>query len=128
MHDRRPVVTDRAPQALGPYSQGVVVGETLYVSGQIGIEPSTGQLVGGGVVAEAEQVLENLCAIIHAAGFTRADVVKAVIYLADLRDFEAVNGVYGRYFSAPYPARATVQAAALPKGARVEIEAVAVRG
>jgi 2-iminobutanoate/2-iminopropanoate deaminase len=99
----------------------------LYVSGQIGIEPSSGRLVGGGVVPETEQVLENLLAVIHAAGFMRADVVKTTVYVTDLANFRAVNEVYERYFSEPYPARATVQVAALPSGARVEIDAIAVR-
>jgi 2-iminobutanoate/2-iminopropanoate deaminase len=124
---RRPIATDRAPRAIGPYAQAVAVGDTLYVSGQIGLEPATGELVRGGVAAEAERVLENLGAVVEAAGFARADVVKTVIYLVDLADFDAVNQVYARHFASPYPARATVAVAALPKGARIEIEAVAVR-
>lgn len=127
MNVRRQVTTDAAPRALGPYSQGVVLGNMLFVSGQIGLDPSTGKPVAGGVVPEAEQVLEHLLAVIHAAGFTRADVVKTTVYVTDLRDFQAINDVYGRYFEAPYPARATVQVAALPKGARIEIDAIAVR-
>jgi 2-iminobutanoate/2-iminopropanoate deaminase len=103
------------------------VGEALYVSGQIGLEPTTGRLVAGGVLAETEQVLENVLAVVHAAGFTRAEVVKTTIYLTDLVDFPVVNDVYGRYFTEPYPARATVQVAALPLGARVEIDAIATR-
>ena len=101
--------------------------DTLYVSGQIGLEPTMGRLVNGGVVPETEQVLENVLAVVHAAGFTRANVVKATIYVTDLGDFRAVNEVYGRYFTEPYPARATVQVAALPMGARVEIDVIAVR-
>jgi len=128
LNNRRTVVTDCAPKALGPYAQGVVVGNTLYVSGQIGIEPSTGRMVRGGVVPETEQALENLLAVIYAAGFTRTDVVKTTIYVTGLADSRSVNDVYGRYFSEPYPALATVEVAALPGGARVEIEAVAVRG
>jgi 2-iminobutanoate/2-iminopropanoate deaminase len=99
----------------------------LFVSGQIGLDTSTGKLVAGGVVPEAEQVLENLLAVIHAAGFTRADVVKTTVYVTDLGDFQAINDVYGRYFEQPYPARATLQVAALPKGGRIEIDAIAVR-
>jgi 2-iminobutanoate/2-iminopropanoate deaminase len=99
----------------------------LYVSGQIGLEPSTGRLVGGGLVAETEQVLENLLAVIYAAGFTRTDVVKTTVYVTGLAHSRVVNDVYGRYFNEPYPARATVEVAALPGGARVEIEAVAIR-
>jgi 2-iminobutanoate/2-iminopropanoate deaminase len=125
---RHSISTQGAPKPVGPYAQGVVVGNTLYVSGQIGLEPSRGRLVGGGIVAETEQVLENLFAVVHAAGFTRADVVKTTVFVTDLADFATVNGVYERYFAEPYPARATVQVAALPAGARVEIEAVAVRG
>jgi 2-iminobutanoate/2-iminopropanoate deaminase len=105
----------------------VVVGNTLYVSGQIGLEPSTGRLVGGGIVPETEQVLENLLAVVYAAGFTRTDVVKTTVYVTGLAHSRAVNEVYGRYFSEPYPARATVEVAALPRGAHVEIEAVAIR-
>jgi 2-iminobutanoate/2-iminopropanoate deaminase len=127
MKARRQVTTDAAPRALGPYAQGVVVGNMLFVSGQIGLDASTGKLVAGGVVPEAEQALENLLAVIHAAGFTRADVVKTTVYVTDLGDFQAINDVYGRYFEQPYPARATVQVAALPKGGRIEIDAVAAR-
>lgn len=104
------------------------MGDMLYVSGQIGLEPVTGRLVGGGVVAEAEQALENLLAVVHAAGFSRDHVVKTTVYVTDLGDFSTINEVYARYFSEPYPARATVQAAGLPARARVEIDAVAVRG
>jgi 2-iminobutanoate/2-iminopropanoate deaminase len=125
---RHSITTDAAPRPVGPYAQGVVVGNTLFVSGQIGIESSTNRLVGGGIVPETEQVLENVLAIVHAAGFSRADVVKTTVYLTDLVDFRSVNEVYGRYFTESHPARATVQVAALPGGARVEIEAVAVRG
>jgi 2-iminobutanoate/2-iminopropanoate deaminase len=125
---RHTITTEAAPRPVGPYAQGVLVGNTLFVSGQIGIEPSTNRLVGGGIVPEAEQVLENLLAIVHAAGFGRGDVVKTTVYLTDLADFGSVNDVYGRYFTESPPARATVQVAALPGGARVEIEAVAVRG
>lgn len=127
MATRHAVLSPGAPAPVGPYSQGVVVGDALYVSGQIGLEPTTGRLVGGGVVAEAEQVLENLLAVVHAAGFTRADVVRTTVYVTDLADFRTVNEVYQRYFNQPYPARVTVQAAALPAGARVEIDAVAIR-
>ena len=127
MNNRCTVVTDWAPKSLGAYAQGVVVGNTLYVSGQIGLEPSTGRLVGGGIVPETEQVLENLLAVVYAAGFTRTDVVKTTVYVTGLAHSRAVNEVYGRYFSEPYPARATVEVAALPSGAHVEIEAVAIR-
>ena len=127
MNNRSTVVTDGAPKSLGAYAQGVVVGNTLYVSGQIGLEPSTGRLVGGGIVPETEQVLENLLAVVYAAGFSRTDVVKTTVYVTGLAHSRVVNEVYGRYFSDPYPARATVEVAALPSGAHVEIEAVAIR-
>jgi 2-iminobutanoate/2-iminopropanoate deaminase len=128
MATRHVVATRGAPAPVGPYSQGIVVGDQLFVSGQIGLEPASGRLVGGGLVAEAEQVLENLLAVVHGAGFTRADVVRTTVYLIDLADFRTVNEVYGRYFKEPYPARVAVQAAALPAGARIEIDAVAIRG
>jgi 2-iminobutanoate/2-iminopropanoate deaminase len=128
MAARHVVSTPGAPAPVGPYSQGVVLGDQLFVSGQIGLEPATGRLIGGGLIAEAEQALENLLAVVHGAGFTRADVVRTTVYLVDLADFRTVNEVYGRYFKEPYPARVTVQAAALPGGARIEIDAVAIRG
>jgi 2-iminobutanoate/2-iminopropanoate deaminase len=123
------VSTEGAPAAIGPYSQGVVVGggRTLYTSGQIALDPESGQLVGGGdVAAEAERVMANLDAVLRAAGMSFADVVRSTIYLADLADFATVNAIYGARFSGPPPARACVQAAALPRGARVEIDVVAV--
>jgi 2-iminobutanoate/2-iminopropanoate deaminase len=121
----RSVETGAAPEAIGPYSQAVVAGETVYCSGQIGLDPSSGTLVSGGVVVETERVLANLAAVLGAAGVGLADVVRTTIYLVDLADFAAVNEVYGRVFTAPFPARATVGVAALPRGARVEIDAVA---
>lgn len=124
---RQVVITEAAPKPVGAYAQGVVVGDTLYVAGQIGLEPVTGRLVAGGVVAEAEQALENVLAIVHAAGFSRGHVVKTTVYVTDLGDFPAINEIYGRYFREPYPARATIAAAALPARARVEIDAVAIR-
>jgi 2-iminobutanoate/2-iminopropanoate deaminase len=123
----RRIATDAAPRALGPYAQAVVAGDVVFCAGQIGLDPATGALVPGGVAAETVRVLENLAAVLGAAGVGLADVVKTTVYLVDLGEFATVNEVYGRYFTAPYPARATVQVAALPAGARVEIEAVAVR-
>lgn len=99
----------------------------LFVSGQIGLDPDSGKLVPGGIVAEAEQVFENLLAIVLAAGYSRAEVARTTLYLTDLADYAAVNEVYGRYFTEPYPSRVTVQVAALPCGARIEAEAMAVR-
>ncbi len=122
---KRAITTEHAPQAIGPYSQAVRVGEWLFLSGQIGLDPSSGELVPGGVVAEAQRVLENLRAVLAAAGATLDDVVRTTIYLVDLADFARVNEVYGECFHPPYPARATVGVAALPRGARVEIDAIA---
>ena len=122
-----PVSTDRAPAAIGPYSQAVEAGGVVYCSGQIGLDPANGQLVDGGTAAEAERVLRNLQAVLAAAGLGFAHVVRVTIYLVDLADFTTVNEIYGRYVRQPYPARATVGVAALPRGARVEIDAVAVR-
>jgi 2-iminobutanoate/2-iminopropanoate deaminase len=116
-----------APRALGPYAQAVVAGDLVFCSGQVGLDPATGRLVAGGVVAEATRAIENLSAVLGAAGLTLAAVVKTTVYLVDLGEFAAMNEVYGRYFPAPHPARATVQVAALPAGARVEIEAIAAR-
>ena len=121
----RAVVSDGAPAPIGPYSQAVESGGWLFCSGQIGLDPASGELASGGVAAEARQVLANLEAVLVAAGLTHADVVKTTIYLVDLADFTTVNVVYGECFTAPFPARATVGVAALPRGARVEIEAVA---
>ena len=123
----KPRSTDHAPAAIGPYSQAVERDGVVYCSGQIGLDPATGHLVPGGTAAEAERVLQNLEAVLAAAGCTFADVVRVTIYLVDLADFASVNGIYGRYVREPYPARATVGVAALPRGARVEIDAIAVR-
>lgn len=120
------IATTAAPQAIGPYSQAVRAGDWLFLSGQIGLDPATGEMVSGGVVAEAERVLQNLAAVMQAAGASLDDVVRTTIYLVDLGDFTRVNEIYGRFFHAPFPARATVGVAALPRGARIEIDAVAV--
>lgn len=122
---KQAITTGGAPPAIGPYSQAVRCGELLFCSGQIGLDPATGELVSGGVVAEATRVLENLAAVLHAAGATLHDVVRTTIYLVDLADFATVNEVYARVFRAPFPARATVGVSALPRGARVEIDAIA---
>ena len=125
---KTPIATAAAPQAIGPYSQAVQSRPWLFLSGQIGLDPSTGALVTGGVAAETERVLENLRAVLAAAGAGLDDVVRTTIYLIDLNDFGTVNEVYARFFRAPFPARATVGVAALPRGARVEIDAIAVMG
>ena len=125
---RHQVVTSTmAPAAVGPYSQAIAAGELVFCSGQIGIDPATGALVEGGVEAEAERALRNLAAVLDAAGLGLADVAKATIFLADIADFPAVNAVYARFMPDPPPARTTVAVAGLPRGARVEIEAIAVR-
>ena len=124
---RRAVETPGAPRALGPYSQAVAAGDTVFCAGQVGLDPATGKLVPGGIAAETGRVLENLRAVLAEAGLGLADVVKTTVFLADLGEFAAMNEVYGRHFTPPYPARATVQVAGLPAGARVEIEAIAVR-
>ena len=120
------VSTERAPAAIGPYSQAVRAGNLIFASGQIPIDPATGQFVPGGVGEQTEQVLRNLTAVFAAAGVGLEQVVKTTVFLADMEDFGAMNEVYGRFFGERAPARATVQAARLPRDARVEIEAIAV--
>jgi 2-iminobutanoate/2-iminopropanoate deaminase len=129
MPNRTVIHSDRAPKAIGPYSQAVsVVGRRMiFCSGQIPLDPKTGDMVGvGDVRTQARQVMENLAGVLNAAGTSFADVAKTTIFLADLADFGAVNEIYGGYFKQDPPARATVQVAGLPRGALVEIEAVAV--
>ena len=121
------VSTDKAPKAIGPYSQAIVAGDLVFTSGQIPLDPQTQQMVQGYVRAQAERVMENLSAVLSGAGASFATVVKATIFLADLNDFAAVNEVYGKRFPNAPPARSTVQVAALPKGARVEIDLVAMK-
>ena len=122
---KQAVSSDRAPKAIGPYSQAVRAGQLLFVSGQIPLDPDTGQMVAGDVAAQTRRVLENVRAVLDAANRSFADIVRTTIFLADMNDFAAVNEVYGQYFSQPYPARATVQVARLPKDARVEIDVIA---
>ena len=114
-----------APKAIGPYSQAVRTGQLLFVSGQVPLDPATGQIVDGDIAAQTLRVFANLAAVLAAGGRSFADVVRTTVFLADMNDFAAVNEVYGRYFSEPYPARATVQVARLPKDARVEIDMIA---
>ncbi|MFQ6615159.1 MAG: Rid family detoxifying hydrolase [Fidelibacterota bacterium] len=125
---RRTISTPRAPAAMGPYSQAVQVGNTLYLAGQIGLDPSTGELVEGGIEAETRQALENLAAILDEAGFTFVDVVQVQVFLADLEDYGAMNRVYGTYFAAAPPARAVVEVSKIPRNAQVEITMIAVSG
>jgi 2-iminobutanoate/2-iminopropanoate deaminase len=121
------VHTDAAPQAIGPYSQAVIAGGLVFVSGQIPLDPATGALVAGEFTAEVERVLANVDAVLTAAGSGRGRVVKATAYLTDLSLFTTFNEAYARFFGTHRPARAVVQVAALPRGARVEVEAVALR-
>jgi 2-iminobutanoate/2-iminopropanoate deaminase len=116
-----------APPAIGPYSQAVRVGDALYLAGQIGIDPATGALAPGGIAGQTRQALENCRAVLEAAGFTLADVAQAQVFLEDIDDFAAMNEVYATYFVSAAPARATVEVAALPRDARVEIMLTAVR-
>lgn len=120
--------TPNAPKAIGPYSQGIKAGGFLFVSGQVPFNPETGELVTGSIRDEAEQSLNNVRAIVEAAGLTMDNIVKTTIFLTDLAHFTEVNDVYAGYFTADPPARSTIQVAALPRGARVEIEAVAAEG
>ena len=127
---RNPVQVSDAPQAIGPYSQAQIVDHgdqrMVWTSGQIALDPSTGQLLAGGIQAETERVLKNLTAVLAGAGLGFEHVVKTTVYLTDMQEFQAMNEVYGRFFTAPAPARTTIAAAGLPRGARVEIDAVAV--
>lgn len=120
------IQTDRAPQAIGPYSQAVKVNGLVFASGQIPTDPATGQFVPGGIEEQTEQVLKNLTAVLAAAGSGLDRVVKTTVFLADMQEFAAMNEVYGRFFKEDPPARATVEAARLPRDARVEIEAIAL--
>lgn len=119
------VSTENAPGAIGPYSQAIKVNRMVFCSGQIPIDPATGQFVSDDIAAQTEQVLNNLDAVLKAAGSGLGSVVKTTVFLADMNDFTAMNEVYGRFFSANKPARATVQAARLPRDAKVEIECIA---
>ena len=122
------IATERAPQAIGPYSQAVRAGNLVFASGQIPIDPATKEFVAGGIAEQTEQVLKNLTAVFEAAGVRMDQIVKTTVFLADMNDFTAMNEVYGKYFAENPPARATVQAARLPRDAKVEIEAIAVSG
>ena len=120
------IATKRAPAAIGPYSQGIRAGNTVYVSGQIPIDPATGEFAGADIEIQTRQSLTNIRNILEEAGASMKDVVKTTVLLKDIADFAAMNKVYAEFFSEPYPARAAFQVAAIPKGALVEIEAVAV--
>jgi 2-iminobutanoate/2-iminopropanoate deaminase len=124
---RHAISASGAPAALGPYSHAIGFGDLVFCSGQLGLDPASGELADG-VEAQAERALSNLMAVLDAAGLGPADVVKTTIFLADMTDFPKVNAIYGRFFPEPYPARSTVQVAALPKAGLVEIEAIAAGG
>ena len=122
------IATEAAPAAIGPYSQAVISGGVLYASGQIPLDPASGEIVGNDIAAQAEQVLKNLTAVLESAGASLAAVVKTTVYLQDMGEFAALNEVYGRYFTDQPPARATVEVARLPKDVRVEIDCIATVG
>lgn len=121
---RQPIATNSAPAAIGPYSQAVRSGNQVFLSGQIPLDPATGQLVEGDIATQSRRVFDNLAAVCAAAGGTLDQVVRVGIYLMDLGDFAAVNAVMADYFTAPYPARSTIQVSGLPRGARVEVDAI----
>lgn len=122
---RKIISTPNAPAAVGPYSQGVVAGNLVFTAGQIPIDPQTGKMIEGDIQVQTEQVLRNIQAVLEAAGSSLANVVKCTVFLADISEFGAMNEVYGRFFTNNPPARSAFQAAALPLGARIEIEAIA---
>lgn len=125
---RTPIHSPNAPKAIGPYSQAIRSGSTLYLSGQTPLDPVTGEMVAGDIEAQATRVFENLKAVLSAAGASFDDVVRVAIYMTDLANFSTVNEVMKRYFHEPYPARSTIGVAALPRGAAVEIDLIAVTG
>ena len=126
MASKEVISTENAPGAIGPYSQAIKVNGTIFVSGQIPIDPATGEFVSHEVAEQTEQVFKNLIAVLQAAGASLEDVVKTTVFLADMNDFTVMNEIYGRYFDSNKPARATVQAARLPRDAKVEIDCIAV--
>ena len=122
------IATDRAPDAIGPYNQAIQIKDMVFCSGQIALDPQTQQMVSGGIEAETRQVLDNLQAVLQAAGLRLQDVVKTTVYLADFNDYPTVNGIYAEYFTGTAPARVAVEVSRLPKDGRIEIDAIAVRG
>lgn len=127
MTQRTPVSSNDAPAAIGPYSQAIAAGELLFCSGQVALDPATGELGADDVLAQTRRALENLSAVLSAGGASLADVVKTTVFLVNMADFAEMNAVYGEFFSSEPPARSTIAVAALPRGARVEVEAIAVR-
>ena len=122
---KKTISTAKAPAAIGPYSQAIQVGNLVYTSGQIPIDPATGNLVEGGIKEQARQALKNIQAILQEAGLSMANVIKTTVFMADMNDFADMNAVYGEFFSEPYPARSAVAVKTLPKGALTEIEGIA---
>ena len=122
---KTPVSTSNAPNPAGPYSQAVRAGSLLFLAGQIPINPATGDLVGGDITVQARQALDNIAAVLKAGGLSMADVVRTTVFLADMNDAPAMNEIYSTYFPQPYPTRATVQVARLPRDVRIEIDAIA---
>ncbi len=123
---KQAIASPDAPRAIGPYSSALRAGPLLFVSGQVPFDPATGAMVGSDIAAQTRRVLDNIGALLKAGGLTHADVVRTTVFLADMDDFAAMNDVYRAYFSEPYPARSTVQAARLPRDARIEIDAIAM--
>jgi 2-iminobutanoate/2-iminopropanoate deaminase len=126
--ERQVIHTDKAPKAIGPYSQAIRVGDYVFCAGQAGLDPATGNLISGGIEAETRRVLQNLAAVLDAAGTSLSRAVKTTVFLLDMNEFQKMNGVYAEFFPANPPARSTVQVARLPKDARVEIEVIALAG
>jgi 2-iminobutanoate/2-iminopropanoate deaminase len=123
---KQAISSSDAPKAIGPYSSALRAGQLLFVSGQVPIDPATGEMVTGDVAAQTRRVLENIGALLNAGGLTHNDLVRTTVFLADMNDFAAMNEVYRTYFTEPYPARSTVEAARLPREARIEIDAIAM--
>ncbi len=122
---KKVIATTEAPAAVGPYSQAIAIENLLFAAGQIPLDPSTGEIVGADVTAQTERVCQNIAAVLQANGMTFANVVKTTVFLTDLANFAAMNAVYSKYFTEPYPARSTIQVAGLPRGSQVEIEIIA---
>jgi 2-iminobutanoate/2-iminopropanoate deaminase len=123
---KQPISSSNAPKAIGPYSSALRAGQLLFISGQVPIDPATGAVVTGDIAAQTRRVLENIGALLAAGGLTYADLVRTTVFLADMNDFAAMNEVYRTYLTEPYPARSTIEAARLPRDARIEIDAIAM--
>lgn len=124
---KRIIITEKAPKAIGPYNQAIEINHTLYISGQIPVDPATNEIVKGGIVEQTEQVLKNIGSALSSAGYSYSDVVKTTVILTDIKNFTAMNEVYAKYFIKDFPARTTFQAVALPKGVLIEIDTIAAK-